>query len=274
MKKILLSMAAIAAFTAAEAQVYSATDSVDFDAWTFYDLDGDGFTWGAMDWTGSGGWYEPAGGAMNSYSYDNATSAALTPDNLAVAPIIDMSGTVGGTLSWEAGSGETTASGWYEEHYAVYVVTDLTALITGTFPTPVFETTLSAGETLFTESVDVSSIVAGQSTVYVVFRHFDCTDEFTLMIDNVEMSGAFASTNNEEMNVSVYPNPATDVMTFTTSKQTTSVAIYSTDGKLISTEQVNATNFTISVADLAPGVYFYEITNDKGVRSRETFIKK
>lgn len=274
MKKILLSVAAIAIFGSVNAQVYTATDSVDFAGWNFVDLDADGHNWSAMEWAGSGSWYEAAGGAMNSYSYDNATASPLTPDNLAVSPVIDLTGSVGVTLTWSAGTGETTASGWHEEHYAVYVVTDFAPLLLGTYPTPVFETTLADGETLYNESVDITAQAAGSATVYVVFRHFNCTDEFTLMVDDVNVYGAFASTDENELTVTTFPNPATDVLNISLNQPANNVAVYSMDGQMIINEQVNSTTVTVDVAGLTAGMYLYEVTTADGLRSRSTFVKK
>jgi hypothetical protein len=48
---------------------------------------------------------------------------------------------------------------------------------------PVYEETLSAGETMFGRTVDLSAY-AGQ-TIYILFRHYNCTDENALVLDNV-----------------------------------------------------------------------------------------
>ncbi len=276
MKKILLSVFAVASLAAANAQVYSCNDSTGFAAWTSYDNDGDGFEWSAIDFTGSTNALQNAqGGCAVSYSYDNGTAAALTPDNIFVSPAIDLTGATGAVLDWGCGSSETTASGWFEEHYAVYVATtaDLPGLATGTFPTPVFEGTLTAGEVMETQSFDISSM-AGMTGVYVVIRHFNCTDEFVLIFDDVEVYGQYASVEENNLEVSVYPNPANDVLNFTLNADAETVSVYGLDGKLISTEYVNASTGTIDVSALAEGTYFYEFTTADGSISRDTFVKK
>lgn len=276
MKKILLSVFAVASLASANAQVYSCNDSTGFAAWTSYDNDGDGFEWAPIDFTASTNPFQAAaGGCAVSYSYDNGTAAALTPDNIYISPSFDLSGATGATLEWAAGSSETTASGWYEESYAVYVITaaDIPGIATGTFPTPVYDGTLAAGEVMEAQSFDISSM-AGQSGVYMVVRHYNCTDEFILIFDDVEVYGQFASVEESNLEVSIFPNPTVDVLNFTLNANAETVSIYSLDGKLISTENVNASNGTIEVSNLNAGTYFYEFTTSEGDITRNTFVKK
>ena len=269
MKKILLSVILIAFCGFTEAQVYTATDSVDFAAWTMVDVDADGNDWEAREWAGSGTWYEPFGGAMNSYSYDNNTGP-LTPDNLAIAPSQDLSGVSSAMLTWSSGTGETTASGWYEDHYSVYVVTDPTAIATAM---PVFETTLLAGETVYNESVDITSIAAGQATVYVAFRHFNCTDEWTVTIDEVSIWDASSVVENT-LEAKAYPNPANDVLNISTSGMVETVSVTTMEGQVVINETVNSLAFSLNTSDLAPGVYIYSLEEANGTITRNSVLKK
>ncbi len=271
MKKILLSITAVFAFAAVNAQVYSANDTTAFQAWTSVDLDGDGNEWNVIDLTGAGTALDGQGGCAISNSW--ISSGALTPDNVFASPVIDLSGATGATLNFGAGNVETT-NNWWEEHYAVYIVTDLATILTGTFPTPVYETTLPAGGVMQTESIDISAEAAGQATVYIVFRHFNCTDMNFLIIDDLEVNGAFASTDGEELTVSTFPNPATDILNIKLNQNAETVSIYSLDGQLVSTEEVNSSNISLNVAHLAAGTYFYEVTTNEGTRARNTFVKK
>lgn len=272
MKKILLSITAVLTLGAVNAQVYTANDTVAFQAWTSVDLDADGNEWIVADLTGAGTSLDAQGGCAISASWIG--SGPLTPDNVFASPVIDMSAATGGSITWGAGNVETTASGWFEEHYACYIVTNLATVLTGTFPTPIFEGTLTAGEVMETQTIDISAEVAGQATVYVVFRHFNCTDENFLIIDDVAVTGNFASTDDNELSVSTFPNPAVDVLNINLNQNAQTISIYSLDGQLISTEEVNTNTVSINVADLAPGVYLYEAITADGTRARNTFVKK
>ena len=275
MKKILLSAVALLSLTAVNAQVdvYTANDSVAFSLWTAVDLDGDGFNFGAIDLTGTTSSLNAQGGCAISNSW---STNPLTPDNLFSSPVQDLSNVASVSLSWAAGNQETTASGWFEEYFAVYVVNDLTAILTGTFPTPVYEGVLAAGEVMEQHTHDVTAQAAGQATVYVVVRHFNCTNENYLVFDDVKLTAtAFVSTEEKSLEVlSAYPNPTTDVLNITLNENATSVSILGLDGKLISTDIVNSNIVTLNVADLAAGVYFYEVVTAEGDKVRNKFIKK
>jgi len=272
MKKILLSVAALAAF-GATAQVYTCDDTTGFQAWTAYDNDGDGNNWAVADLTGSGLSLESQGGCAISNSW--ATNP-LTPDNLLISPAIDLTNSVSVTLDWACGSPETTASGWYEEYYACYVVTaaDLPGIVGGTYPTPIFEGALTAGEVMETQSIDISTQAAGQSAVHIVYRHFNCTDENFIVLDDISVTADFASIDETELTASVFPNPANEVLNFSLTAPADVVTIYSLDGKVLVTNTVNALTGTVDVADLANGTYIYEFKTAEGNVTRDTFVKK
>lgn len=67
-----------------------------------------------------------------------------------------------------------------------------------------------------------------------------------------------------------YPNPATDVLNFTSDVEITSINIFSLDGKLVTS--VNASS--INVSELLSGVYMYEVTNADGAKAINKFVKK
>lgn len=81
-------------------------------------------------------------------------------------------------MQWTVGAGNDT---WYAEHYGVYVSTTTTD--TSAF-TLVNEWTLTGAD----EEVKVLNLsaYAGQD-IYVAFRHFNCTDELALLIDDVRV---------------------------------------------------------------------------------------
>ena len=151
---------------------------------------------------------------------------------------------------------------------------DLPAAAMGTFPTPVFETTLTAGEVFFMEEVDITAQAAGNSDVYVAFRHYDCTDENWMIIDDVIVSETSSASIEENTVVAnVFPNPASDVLNITASNEVSTVAIIGMDGKVISTTDVNGTAASVNISALNAGVYFYEVVTVEGT-VRSTFVKK
>ena len=268
MKKILLSIAVVcaAATTNAQTIAYSASDSTDFSAWAIVDADQDGFNWSLINLAA----FAAQGDAFASFSYDNATVAALTPDNWAVTPAINLTGQTTATLSWVRAAVDPA---WLAENYSVYVVqaTPATLVATLVAATPVYTETIAAAG-LLGRYVDISS-VANMNNVYVAFRHHNCTDNFAFFIDDVKITNV-AGIEENSIEVSVYPNPATDVLNIQLTENAKSVSILGMDGKVISTQVVNANTAAVNISNLVSGVYFYEVVAENGTVVRNTFVKK
>ncbi len=73
------------------------------------------------------------------------------------------------------------------------------------------------------------------------------------------------------MGVSIYPNPATDMISITTSENIQRVEIFNMQGQLVKAESGAVNN--ISVKDLANGLYTLKLTTDNGT-SIHKIIKK
>lgn len=140
--------------------------------WTTIDADGDGKAWyiftpdNAVDNNGNPTVLDAS--CITSASYQGAP---LTPDNWLVSPQLDLDG----TLSFMVRGQDPT---YPAEHYAVYVstgspvVNDFVELI------PEAVSGISYQEI----TADLSAY-AGQKG-YIAIRHFNCSDEFRLNIDN------------------------------------------------------------------------------------------
>ncbi|MBO4645831.1 MAG: choice-of-anchor J domain-containing protein, partial [Bacteroidales bacterium] len=168
----------------------------DFDSglgeWTTIDADGDGYTWilasetpgvyhlTSADLTGLG--YDNSVDFIVSASYSNYTAVELTPDNYLVSPQVML----GGSISFYA---QAQDKSYPAEHFGVAVST--TGNTNAADFTTIQEWTMvedySATENTWGYySVDLSDY-AGQ-TGYVAIRHFDCTNEFTINIDDINIT--------------------------------------------------------------------------------------
>lgn len=275
MKKILLFMGAFVALNAS-AQFYEANDSAAFSAWTPYDLDTDGNDFSAVDFSGGTNTYFNAQGGMAVSESWNAAGGAYDPDNLFVSPVLDLSTASAVTVNWTAGTGENTADGFYGEKYSVYVVTNVAQIIAGTFPTPIHTETLSAGQTAFSQSIDISASAAGQSAVYIIVRHYESNDIHWFCFDDMSITGDFASVQENTLTaVNAFPNPATDVLNISTNEPVASVKVMTLDGKVIvNNTSVNSSFIDLNVNDLEAGMYVYEVATAEGKIFRDSFIKQ
>ena len=145
------------------------------DCWTLVDADGDGY-----QWQNASAAFSPYEGssAMASASYDNNVGA-LTPENWLISPAIDLtsqSGTI--KLSYYVKGQDVTD---FHERYKVAVSTTNTEI--ASFATE-FEETLNSN-VWDVRTVDLSQY-AGQ-TIYIAFVHYECTDQYWLVLDDVKV---------------------------------------------------------------------------------------
>lgn len=141
--------------------------------WGTVDADGDGNEWTFDYLRGDGEGYDGSDGMAASASY--AGGSALTPDNWLISPAFTLPSEGSLNLSWFV---KAQDADYADEYYSVYIsttgntVSDFTTAVYSGMPTGVW------GKQL----VSLSSY-AGQ-TIYVAFRHYNCTDMFWLDIDN------------------------------------------------------------------------------------------
>ena len=154
--------------------------------WTFLDVDGDGYNWeSGDDITGHDG----ISGVLCSMSFDVTNRVALTPDNWAFTPAVQLSSEDNYLSFWLCGQDAS----YPKEHYAVYVTE---AIPTGgniaSQCTILMEGTATQSHTIYTKaqstwehySLHIPASFAGRQ-VYFGFRHFNTTDQFIIDVDDV-----------------------------------------------------------------------------------------
>ena len=160
----------------------------------------------------SGHGYNESDGYMYSESYITGASSGngtiVTPDNYLVSPQVRL----GGSITFHAGGQNVS---YCEEHFSLMVSTtgnteanDFTTLQTWTF-TP----TVSSGNEWQEFTVDLS---AYSGMGYVAIRHFDCSDQWFLCIDDVTITepevddGSVSRTFYEGESCTVVATPSED----------------------------------------------------------------
>ncbi len=142
--------------------------------WTTIDADGDGFQWNYSRFGTTPEFMETNGGLASVFSQSYANNVgALTPDNYLVSPRLVLDG----TFSFYAKGQDPD---WAGEHFAIYVST--------TNPADPASFRQVSEEFVATEnmqeySVDLSSF--GGQAGYVAIRHFNVSDMFALVVDDI-----------------------------------------------------------------------------------------
>ncbi len=171
-------------------------DYQNLDGWGILDYDGDGVYWGI---------YQPGvnGNGYNFFSESYSDSyGALEPDNWLFTPAFTLSSDANYLSFWVA----PYSSYYYEEHYAVYVAAgDFNDVIEGEVEFDEANYKLLFEETFGdTEPVKVSdddwyrfiveipaSLGLNGEEVHIAFRHYDCTDEWALQLDDITVTDMY-----------------------------------------------------------------------------------
>ncbi|MBO4306965.1 MAG: choice-of-anchor J domain-containing protein [Bacteroidales bacterium] len=142
--------------------------------WTPIDANNDGSTWYLYDGVG----------AVN-FSYDMENDDAITPNDYLVSPAIVIPATGNYEFYFRTGAGSSQA---FAEHYSVYVSTGNTA---SDFTTPLFSETFANG---YAQEHTLSLADYAGQTIYIAFRHHDCSDQLAIVLANVEVRAMTAPT--------------------------------------------------------------------------------
>jgi|GEM_PF-5804583 len=138
-------------------------------SWSNLDADADGYKWTADN------------NSVLSLSFNNAENIALNPDNWLISPAITASGETL-LLEYYTLCGNP---GFPAEKYSVCVSTS------GTNPadfTEVFTETLKSGDHKWTlRQIALSALDGYSGSFYVAFRHYDCTGQYFIGIDEVKV---------------------------------------------------------------------------------------
>ncbi len=157
--------------------------------WSTYDADQDGETWnlGANLWGDNPEYCHSGSDCLASISYSN-NLGAVTPDNWTLSPVITIPDE-GAKLSYYVAAFSPNR---YEEHYSMYVQHyDGTSISVEQVAetTPLFSETLKeengAKDGWSLREFDLSDFAGDQ--VVICFRHHDCTGQYILRLDDVNV---------------------------------------------------------------------------------------
>lgn len=232
-----------------------------FMRWTNIDADGDGYQWELnRNWGNSTNTY-----SVISRSRDELLGIDLTPDNYLVTPYkIDCQ-----LLTFKACAMDP---GFPNEHFGVAISTE-----GNTDPddfTTIWETDMTAKPTgqWYEYSVDLRDYAVQE--IWIAFRHFNCKDQFALMVDDITLVRMWdAVSDNASGTLSVYPNPANDLVQVKSEATVDYYEVYSLTGALLLRREVNADSFAIDLKGLSAGAYFLK-TSSEGVVQTQRLIKQ
>ena len=230
------------------------------ECWQNIDNDGDGYYWeSSLDYEIQG--YE-GDGCYLSASYVNYVGA-LTPDNWLITPALAIP-SAGAKLTWYVAAQDPD---WAAEFYEVKLSTSPNI---SNF-TSVFSETLQSGD-WEQRTVNIDGNWAGQ-TVYIAFQHHNSTDKYMMKIDNINVT-ANVGVEDHELNATIYPNPANNVLNINANSNIDRVEVYNMMGQMVGSYNVNDVNTQISTTSFANGVYTVRISTENGMSTQKFTVAR
>jgi hypothetical protein len=75
--------------------------------------------------------------------------------------------------------------------------------------------------------------------------------------------------NDWDQSISVYPNPANNVVNIKADSEIRSIQIYDVQGRILQVSQINENNLVLDISDKQTGIYFLKITSEKGMKMQK-----
>ena len=237
--------------------------------WTTNDADGDGYAWVdniTSEWPYQA--YE-GNGCILSASYINNVGP-LEPDNWAISPAIVIP-SEGAQLTFYVAAQDASYAG---EHYGVYVSTS------GVNPsnfTLLYEEDLDADggpRDQGTWKQKHVNLPYGGQTIHIAIRHFNCTDMFWMLVDNVNVTPGVGVENHDEMSAKIYPNPANNVLNINATCNINRIEVYNVMGQMVGMYEANDVNAQINTTAFANGVYTVKIATENGTTTKKFTVAR
>jgi PKD repeat protein len=99
----------------------------------------------------------------------------------------------------------------------------------------------------------------------------DCGSD--MVCEVVDWTVGIAETETE-LHLVIHPNPSSDMFNFSAGVETiSSISICDAIGRVVVMQNAISSSATVSVAGIAPGVYFATVTTDKGVAVQRVVVQ-
>jgi aminopeptidase N len=156
---------------------------------------------------------------------------------------------------------------WYQTDSQLHIINTQT---TTDFNTPFFEIPIEYELIYENGDKDTIRLEQTQNIQEYTIEVENLVDSITVDPDNWVLKELQAVEHTSaplfiQSSFNVYPNPANEVIHINTSSaETYTIKLYSTDGKLMQTEEFTGLYHQMSIENLSPGIYIMYLTEDSG----------
>ena len=183
-----------------------------------------------------------------------------------ISPAVQVGANTVASFDYAVGSWNGTV---YPEKFSVHVIPTGQTYEDAIVVVPTQEVNNSS-ETE-TQTVDLSAY-AGQ-TIQVAIKCESDPDKLALYIMNFNISNG-TSVKEVENTVSVYPNPANNVINVNASSNISKVEVYSISGQKVGDFTANGTTTSINTSNLSAGLYMMRINTENGVVNQKFSVAR
>ncbi len=122
---------------------------------------------------------------------------------------------------------------------------------------------------------EVNFTVPSNGVYYFGWKCYSAANMWNLYLDDINIS---AITGIEESvtstYVSVYPNPAKDILNIYSSAKIVGIKLFNVYGQLVLSRQMNSDNTAINTVSLADGIYYLQVETKDGIVTKNVTISK
>lgn len=276
MKKITFTLVLLLGLNSYSQTTLWSTDCQDYATGGFVtiDLDGDGNNFAPIDYAAEG---EPTEIKFFSASWD-AGVGALTPDNWLFSPEMTFPAN---TESVTVTADVFAQDGLYPQEKFSLGLYDLTGEIEYNFhvETLTSDWSFEAPQTVSVTITNTEQDFSGLSLRMYV-RHFDTTDMYRFVVDNLSVSTTGGNLSTEDFNLSdikIYPNPTNGLINIAgiEANKINEISIFNQLGqKVMNLNASQLNNNSLDISDLNTGVYFVQLKDDSNNNKTMKIVKE
>ena len=281
MKKITLLALLVGFFSYSQDPLWS-TDCDDYATADYLVIDADGDTFGFQAMNAAESELDPVTIAFFSESFHNDTLTALTPDNWIFSPEMTIpANTESVTISVDVYAAD---SSWAGEKFSIGLYESVGTEDAQSLPfhTEIL-TSAASVDSPKTVSITIENVDAvtnfSNLTLRMFVRHWDCTDMFRLVIDNmsVAVNSSLSVEGFNTSDVELYPNPTNGLINIagTDISNIKEISIFNQLGQKVmnlNASQLNNNSFDIS--NLNKGVYFVQLKDNSNNSKTMKIVKE
>jgi hypothetical protein len=204
-------------------------------------------------------WYYTPDNTGNTFAGSDSwtqNQGALSPDCWVVFGPIDMTGVTDANLAWKVRGPDAN---WCQENYSIYFGTDYNISSLENSPYYSTETITSGGDACGPSWAQRSLTISGftGNEGYIALRHHGVSDMFQINIDDLELTSTMSTSEIENIEMEVYPNPTSNVLNIKSDLKYigTNYLVFDNSGKVVFTGLITSNLTILNTEILSEGIY-------------------